>query len=764
MEKTISLLTVLIFFLFLLSACKIHTELTASNKKIEFGDSVVLTWKTTNAKNIKINNGVGDNLPASGSITVCPKSEANYYSLRAWRLFKGNYESSRVTVYAHQPKIISFYTQELKHQRNYKHKKEMTQIRNIVHNDMVKLFWEVENANYIEIVNHTKSNNNIGNKSIVAKDNIKSFILIAHGKYSNDTAIINVDIKAYEIIPESGYIYEGLSGVLDWNVSKATSIVFNNKTYNNIDKTIVSPVVTTNYDFIINYENGNILKHNIEVEVRTPYIESFSSNAPIVDGTEAKLSWTVFGASRIDIVGVETNLKAGKGVEGSKYVSPNRDSTFKLKIYYNGKTKEQEHRIKVVPQDVFFNNIITKDVDFGKFFRTTTPPEKSVFIENKNICPLSILRIELDGADTACFRIIYPTKYNRRKTEYAKLKFPYYIRAGQHFNRIIIAVKPMADTARIHFVNLACTTPVGKFYVPIEFETISNDLDIENIETDFGQIDNDLKVTKTIRIFTNNSDEHIVIKDISLPDSATQFVIHDWDKNTAIGESAYMHVTYVPNQTGDHKAAATVVLENYSTKIFVNMKGTALPITYIQVVGQKKHSNTNIFCYDYQASRISAPVSIDDAGNYIFQIPQNRDISIVEKERICFFATDKIKLSTSNYNFGQNAPYLRYEVGTRIDNNKIIFDDNSAELTRNSISQIYNVLHILRKLSSVQIFIDGIYVHNKDKKIVSMRTKAIKDFLIKQGIDSKRIKKRLKKETENSTENVNRVEITISVL
>ena len=54
MEKTISLLTVLIFFLFLLSACKIHTELTASNKKIEFGDSVVLTWKTTNAKNIKI--------------------------------------------------------------------------------------------------------------------------------------------------------------------------------------------------------------------------------------------------------------------------------------------------------------------------------------------------------------------------------------------------------------------------------------------------------------------------------------------------------------------------------------------------------------------------------------------------------------------------------------------------------------------------------------------------------------------------------------
>lgn len=54
-------------------------QLTASDTKIEKGDSVVLSWVTSNASSVSLNQGIGRVTPtASGSITVNPTSDTTY--------------------------------------------------------------------------------------------------------------------------------------------------------------------------------------------------------------------------------------------------------------------------------------------------------------------------------------------------------------------------------------------------------------------------------------------------------------------------------------------------------------------------------------------------------------------------------------------------------------------------------------------------------------------------------------------------------------
>ncbi|MFA5399841.1 MAG: hypothetical protein WC169_09075 [Dehalococcoidia bacterium] len=281
------------------------TSFDASPKSITSGGTATLNWAVMGAQSVSISPDIGT-VSSSGSQAVNP-DKTTEYTLTASNLSGSSRAWATVTVTApSKPAISSFSSNP----------------GTITAGQSATLSWNVTGATSVSISPAVGNVSSSGSKTVTPTETTSYTITAVNDAGSSTTtAKVTVNpsgpptIASFTASPAS--ITSGGSSTLSWTVSGATSVTINQGvgTVSTSGTRSVSPSTTTTYTLTA----GNSLGSSTATAAVTvtaagiPVITIFTASpSPITAGDNMTLSWTVTGATTINILpGVGTVSATG---------------------------------------------------------------------------------------------------------------------------------------------------------------------------------------------------------------------------------------------------------------------------------------------------------------------------------------------------------------------------------------------------------------------------------------------------------------------
>jgi hypothetical protein len=284
---------------------------SASPTTITSGQSSLLTWTSTNATTVSIDNGVGSK-PTSGSVSVSPTTTTTY-TLTVTGPGGGITKQATVTVNA-PPPTISFSASPT----------------TINSGQSSSLIWTTTNATTVTIDNGVGSQALSGSTS-VHPTTTTTYTLTASGSGGILTSQATVTVSSGPNISfnaSPAVIGAGHGSTLNWSTTNATTVSIDNgigpTTVNG--SLIVNPSFSTTYTLTANGPGGTSTAQTTVTVVALPAINFSADTLTIASGGSATLSWFVSGADSVSIdqgIGVTTAF-------GTQKVSPHQTTTYTL--------------------------------------------------------------------------------------------------------------------------------------------------------------------------------------------------------------------------------------------------------------------------------------------------------------------------------------------------------------------------------------------------------------------------------------------------
>ena len=291
---------------------------TASPATIDKGKSSTLSWRTTDATSVSIDQGIGA-VSASGSRKVSPSSTTTY-TLTAANASGSVTATAKVTIRG-SPKISRFTVTP----------------ETIDPGGRATLRWSTSNANSVSISPGIGKVSASGSRS-VSPSSTTTYTLTATNSVGPVTATVTVTVRempkisSFTATPTT--IDPGESSVLKWRVTKATSLSISPGigTLTPLERRAyvlglkVSPSATTTYTLTATNSVGSVTA-TVTVTVRgSPTISSFTANpATIASGGRSTLRWSTTAATSLSI-----DQGVGTVTGTSVKVSPSATTTYTL--------------------------------------------------------------------------------------------------------------------------------------------------------------------------------------------------------------------------------------------------------------------------------------------------------------------------------------------------------------------------------------------------------------------------------------------------
>ncbi|MBY0538567.1 hypothetical protein K2P47_04195 [Patescibacteria group bacterium] len=301
---------------------------TANPTSIVRGDSATLTWATTNATEVSINNGIGG-VAVDGTRVVTPTNTITYI-LTATR--DGKSVTCPVTVTVNDaptpvhPICDSFTSNPA----------------SIVRGNSATLNWATTNADSVSI------DNGIGGVAVdgtrvVSPTNTTNYILTATKEGKSVTCYVKVTVTdvptplhpvcdSFSSNPTT--INRGQSSQLTWNTTNADSVTINNAIGTvAVDGNIsVSPLQTITY-ILTATKDAKSVTCPVTITVNQPdapitcaaNVDFTASSYSIREGNNSTLTWNTTGIDSVRINGVNSTA-----LDGSETVSPRSDTAYTL--------------------------------------------------------------------------------------------------------------------------------------------------------------------------------------------------------------------------------------------------------------------------------------------------------------------------------------------------------------------------------------------------------------------------------------------------
>jgi len=284
---------------------------SAAPTSISAGQSSTLTWTSSNATTVSIDNGVGSQ-PLNGSIGVSPASTTTY-TLTATGAGGTTTKTATVTVVQPAPTITFSATPN-----------------NIAPGQSSTLVWNTTNATSVNI------DNGVGSKPVSGSATVTpaattTYTLTAVGPGGTLTSPATVTVSNRPSITFTASptdIVAGSSSTLVWAVTNATTISIDNGVGSVAasGSTSVSPSGTTQYTITAVGPGGTSLAQVTVNVVALPRITFTATPSSIAAGGTSTLSWTASGVNSVTIDhGVGTLFALG-----SAPVSPAQTTVYKL--------------------------------------------------------------------------------------------------------------------------------------------------------------------------------------------------------------------------------------------------------------------------------------------------------------------------------------------------------------------------------------------------------------------------------------------------
>lgn len=189
-------------------------------------------------------------------------------------------------------------------------------------------------------------------------------------------------------------------------------------------------------------------------------------------------------------------------------------------------------------------------------------------------------------------------------------------------------------------------------------------------------------------------------------------------------------------------------LDIYHFKLPQNAK--PLPITYVKGIVRDRASKglleANVMVIDL---RTNAAVFNDytsaETGDFLAVMPMGSDYSFNVEAEGYLFNSQHYELKQANATQPYEIEILldKIQVGNNVTLQNIFFDTNKFELLPESMVELNILIEMLKTNATVGIEIQGHTDHigdvNLNQKLSENRAKAVYDFLIKNGIDKKRL-------------------------
>jgi len=284
---------------------------SASPTTINVGQSSTLTWTTTNATSVSIDNGVGSQ-PTSGNTSVSPTTTKTY-TLTVNGPGGTITKTATVTVNSPPPTISFSATPST-----------------IASGQTSSLVWTTTNAATVTIDNGVGSQPLSGSTS-VHPTVTTTYTLTATGPGGTQMSQATVTVSAGPSISFNAapsFIGAGQSSTLSWLTTNATSVSIDNgigaKPING--SASVSPTVTTVYTLTATGPGGTSTAQAQVTVIPPPTVTFFANPLTIAVGSSSTLTWTAAGA---DTVTIDQGIGLTTG-SGSKQVSPHQTTTYHL--------------------------------------------------------------------------------------------------------------------------------------------------------------------------------------------------------------------------------------------------------------------------------------------------------------------------------------------------------------------------------------------------------------------------------------------------
>jgi uncharacterized protein YkwD len=312
------------------------TSFSGSPSTIAPGQSVLLSWSSSGATTLSIDNGVGD-VSGRTSATVSP-SQSTTYTLTATN--GGGAATATLTIVVNTPPppppspgvpIIAFFN---------------ASPSTIAPGQAAMLSWSTTGATAVTIDNGVGNVPGLTSLS-VSPGQTTTYTLTASNSAGSTTAKVTVTVNASPAPPTAGapviqffsgtplILVPGQSVTLTWSTSGDTNLTIDNGVgwVSGWTRAYARPSQTTTYTLTASNAAGTATaKVTVQVDngnlppTPSPVIASFSASpSSIAPGQSATLSWSVSGANSISIDNGVGNVGGS-----SMVVSPSQTTTYRL--------------------------------------------------------------------------------------------------------------------------------------------------------------------------------------------------------------------------------------------------------------------------------------------------------------------------------------------------------------------------------------------------------------------------------------------------
>jgi hypothetical protein len=300
------------------STLPVVSSFTISPSSIASGESATLSWATTGATTVSIDQSIGE-VSSSGTQNVSPTSTTTY-KITATNSDGTTTKSVTITV-TKMPVINSFTANPA----------------SIVSGNSTALKWDVSGATTVTIDKNIGEVDLTGTKK-VSPTATTTYTLTATNSIGSVDKSVKVTVTANdaEIISFTAdplTIVAGESTVLKWEVKNASSASINQSIGTVDEKSgtkTVHPTTTTTYKLTVEGNYGDTTTATVTVNVATeePEIVSFKAEpGAIIEGGTSILTWEVTDATTVSI---NQNINYVDPTSGSKEVSPTTTTTYTL--------------------------------------------------------------------------------------------------------------------------------------------------------------------------------------------------------------------------------------------------------------------------------------------------------------------------------------------------------------------------------------------------------------------------------------------------
>ena len=305
---------------------------------IIIGQSVTLTWTSTNGLSASINQGVGD-VSVNGSTTDTPTSTGTKtYTLTVWRDAGKSgpsvSQSVSVEVLTPAPVIDSF----------------VTDPSTITSGDSTTLRWTTSNALSLTLSNQDFP---VDGSFSVSPTSTRTYFIRAYENADKTGRSVGASVTVTVVPPpvidsfsaSSTSIQAGDSVILSWETTDATSVSLGSSSVSLDGDSTVTPSVTITYVLRATNAAGTTVTRSITITVTSgvdPTIDSFSADQntlvliPPDTSASTVLRWTTTDALSVRLDGNDVS------VDGSQQIEISQTTSYTLVAYetstYGGNT------------------------------------------------------------------------------------------------------------------------------------------------------------------------------------------------------------------------------------------------------------------------------------------------------------------------------------------------------------------------------------------------------------------------------------------